>query len=256
MVPSFTSQFRRLAARGAIAASVVAVGALVALPTASSGQSAGPAVTPVTQLSNESTLSRWAYPTATSPVYSRMSGKSRHITRLRLLTEDKLPELYLLLKQATDSHGNQWVQIRVPKRPNGQKGWVRRNALGDFHVVHTLLVVNRHTFRVRLYKDGKVIFSAPVGVGRPGLETPGGRFWVREKFRVRGAPAYGPFAIGTAAYSAHLTDWPNGGVVGLHGTNEPGLVPGRPSHGCIRLHNSDIVRLYRRLPLGTPLRII
>jgi len=237
------------------AAAVSAAAALIALPAASSGQSAQPSVS-LQQLSNERTLSRWAYPTSTGPIYARASGKSRRVSKLRLLTEDKLPELYLLLAQMTDSHGNQWVKIRVPKRPNGQTGWVRRYALGDFHTVHTLLVVNRHTFRVRLYKDGKVIFSAPVGVGRPGLETPGGHFWVREKFRVRGAPAYGPFAIGTAAYSAHLTDWPNGGVVGLHGTNEPGLVPGRPSHGCIRLHNSDIVRLYRRLPLGTPLHIL
>jgi lipoprotein-anchoring transpeptidase ErfK/SrfK len=123
-------------------------------------------------------------------------------------------------------------------------------------VVHTLLIVNRHTLRVTLYNNGRSIFSTRVGVGRPGLETPSGHFWVREKFRVRGAPAYGPFAIGTAAYSAHLTDWPNGGVVGLHGTNEPGLIPGRPSHGCIRLRNGSISTLYRRLPLGTPLHII
>ena len=234
---------------------LAAAGVLVALPTASSGQSPTPQ-SAVQSLSNERTLSRWAYPTRKAPVYTRASGKSRRISTLRLLTEDKLPELYLLMAQMTDSHGNTWVKIRVPKRPNGQTGWVRRYSLGDFHVVRTLLVVNRRTLRVTLYKSGSPIFSARVGVGRPSLPTPGGHFWVREKFRVRGAPAYGPFAIGTAAYSAHLTDWPNGGVVGLHGTNEPGLVPGRPSHGCIRLHNSDISRLYRRLPLGTPLHII
>ena len=236
-------------------AALAAAGLLAALPTASSGQSST-APTAVKSLSNESTLSRWAYPTRRSPVYARASGKSRVVTRLRLLTEDKLPELYLLRSQMTDSHGNQWVKIRVPKRPNGQVGWVRRYSLGDFHVVRTQLVVNRHTLRVTLYKSGSPIFSARVGVGRPSLPTPGGHFWVREKFRVRGAPAYGPFAVGTAAYSSHLTDWPNGGVVGLHGTNEPGLIPGRPSHGCIRLHNSDIARLYRILPLGTPLHII
>jgi lipoprotein-anchoring transpeptidase ErfK/SrfK len=45
-------------------------------------------------------------------------------------------------------------------------------------------------------------------------------------------------------------------VVGLHGTSEPGLVPGRPSHGCIRLRNTDITRLYRLVPRGTPLHVI
>ena len=31
--------------------------------------------------------------------------------------------------------------------------------------------------------------------------------------------------------------------VGIHGTNAPGSVPGRSSHGCMRLHNEDVVRL-------------
>jgi lipoprotein-anchoring transpeptidase ErfK/SrfK len=54
---------------------------------------------------------------------------------------------------------------------------------------------------------------------------------------------------------ARKTLWPGGGVVGLHGTSEPGLVPGRPSHGCIRLRNPDIERLYALTPIGTPLLV-
>jgi anaerobic selenocysteine-containing dehydrogenase len=41
----------------------------------------------------------------------------------------------------------------------------------------------------------------------------------------------------------------------VHFTNAPALIPGRPSHGCIRLRNPDIERLYRLTPVGTPLRI-
>jgi lipoprotein-anchoring transpeptidase ErfK/SrfK len=41
----------------------------------------------------------------------------------------------------------------------------------------------------------------------------------------------------------------------LHGTNEPALVPGDPSHGCIRLHNSDVLRLKSLLSIGTPLLV-
>src|SRR3954447_21461803 len=239
----------------ALAVAAAAAG-LIALPAGSSGQSTtAPDLLP-RQLSNEKTLSRWAYPASHAPVYSRPSESSRRVTTLRTYTEDRLPEVYLLLRQTTDAKGRAWVQIRVPKRPNGSKGWVRRNWIGQFHVVRTLLVINRHTLHATLYDNGRKVFRAPVGVGRPSLPTPGGRFWVREKFRVRGNPVYGPFAIGTAAYAPSLTDWPNGGVVGLHGTNEPGLVPGRPSHGCIRMHNSAIAKLYRRLPIGTPVHII
>jgi lipoprotein-anchoring transpeptidase ErfK/SrfK len=53
-----------------------------------------------------------------------------------------------------------------------------------------------------------------------------------------------------------LTDWPAGGFVGVHGTNQPELVPGRVSHGCIRLRNEDILRLARLLPVGTPVKIL
>jgi lipoprotein-anchoring transpeptidase ErfK/SrfK len=52
-----------------------------------------------------------------------------------------------------------------------------------------------------------------------------------------------------------MRDWWFGGVVGIHGTDQPGLVPGRPSHGCIRLRNEDLVRLVELMPVGTPIRI-
>ena len=92
-----------------------------------------------------------------------------------------------------------------------------------------------------------------MGIGAPGMETPRGRFWIREKFRAGGG-IYGPWAFGTSAYSA-LSEWPGGGVVGIHGTNQPGLIPGRPSHGCVRLRNRHIRHLARRVPIGTPVRV-
>ena len=106
-----------------------------------------------------------------------------------------------------------------------------------------------------LLRRGRRIWSARVLIGAPGTETPAGHFWVREKFRFRNTPVYGTHAIGTSAYAPRLTDWPGGGVVGLHGTDQPELIPGRPSHGCIRVRNGDIARLWRRLHLGTPLWI-
>ena len=46
------------------------------------------------------------------------------------------------------------------------------------------------------------------------------------------------------------------GVESLFGEGtEPGLIPGRPSHGCIRLKNRDIERLYELARVGTPLLI-
>ena len=42
-----------------------------------------------------------------------------------------------------------------------------------------------------------------------------------------------------------------GGEYAIHGTNNPGSIGGFVSFGCIRMHNSDIMDLYRRVDVGT-----
>jgi hypothetical protein len=209
---------------------------------------------PDLRLSDERTLTRWANPTRQAQVRAQPRPGARVIARLRHFTEDGFPEIYLLLSQHVDEGGTLWIHIRVPGRPNGRTGWVPRDALGSSHLVRTFLLVDRHRLRVTLYRWGQAVFRAPIGVGKRASPTPAGRFWVREKYRVKPGTLYGVRAIGTSAYS-RISDWPRGGVVGLHGTDKPKLVPGRPSHGCIRLRNRDVVRLYRLLPLGTPVQI-
>jgi lipoprotein-anchoring transpeptidase ErfK/SrfK len=147
------------------------------------------------------------------------------------------------------------VHVRLPVLPNNETAWVPRSDLGGYQFVHTMLVVDREHFTATLFDDGRVVFRAPVGVGKPDAPTPGGNFYVRDKVSGFGDPFYGPIAYGTSARSEVLTDWPGGGFVGIHGTNEPQLIPGRISHGCIRLRNADIVRLSRLMPVGTPLVI-
>ena len=86
--------------------------------------------------------------------------------------------------------------------------------------------------------------------------NPRGRFYIREVLRdFPKGTIYGPLAFVTSAYSRQLTDWPGGGVIGIHGTNQPKLIPGRPSHGCVRVRNPDIRRLAKLMPLGTPVVI-
>jgi lipoprotein-anchoring transpeptidase ErfK/SrfK len=244
--------------RRLVAASLAAAAVVANVGVAARAASPQPTANPRGQvrLSDERTLTRWAYPNTRGPVYSRPTSKAHAIDRLKWLTEDRLPELYLVLSEWTDPAGGRWVKIRVPMRPNGTTGWVPRDALRQYTVVRTLLVVNRTTLRATLYKSGRKILQVPVGVGKASTKTPAGHFWIREKFRVRGAPVYGPYAMGTSAYAPTLTDWPGGGVVGIHGTNEPQLIPGRPSHGCVRVPNAAITRLYRLITVGTPVSII
>ncbi len=208
------------------------------------------------RLSNERTITRWAHTNLRGGIRSKPSWKSKAIGALRWNTEDGLPEVYLALASHVDHAGGQvWIKIRIPGRPNGRTGWVRQEQLSNLELVETQLTIDRRRLRATLRKRGKVIWRSPIGVGAPGTGTPGGKFWIRERLpNLGGSPIYGPWAFGTAAYSK-LSDWPGGGVVGIHGTNQPELIPGRPSHGCIRVPNPRIRKLARIMPVGTPVRI-
>jgi hypothetical protein len=240
-----------------LAAVVTAAGAGTAGAAGAAGAAAPvPAPAPSVRLSDETTFSRYAYARKAALVHRTPAGASPRVGRLRYQTEDHFPEPYLLLRSAVDERGREWVKVRLPQRPNGRTGWVARAALGNFHVVRTHLRINRSTLRAVLYRDGKPVWHSRIGVGKAGTPTPAGRFYVRERFRVSGRGSlYGPYAFGTSAYSV-LSDWPKGGIVGIHGTNQPDLIPGRPSHGCVRVPNRAILRLARLMPIGTPIHVL
>ena len=207
------------------------------------------------RVSNERTSTRWAHPKRTAPIRRLPVPTARTIARVRKLTEDGLPEVYLVLRRWRSPYGQTWLNVRIPMRPNGRRGWVRATALGPLNLVRTRLLVDRGRLRATLYRSDRRIWRSRIGVGAPGTPTPAGRFWIRERLAVQDPNGiYGPWAFGTSAYSI-LSDWPGGGVVGIHGTNQPHLIPGRPSHGCIRVPNSRIRRLARLMPTGTPVRI-
>ncbi|CAA9485148.1 MAG: hypothetical protein AVDCRST_MAG85-902 [uncultured Solirubrobacteraceae bacterium] len=207
------------------------------------------------RLSDERTLTRWAHSAALSTIRAHPSTDAPRVGRLRARTEDRLPEVYLALRSFLAEDGRIWVKVRVPGRPNGRRGWVPRESLSDFRIVRTRLLISRRTLRATLYERGRPIWRSRVGIGAPGTPTPRGSFYVRERLRnLGGGGIYGPWAFGTSAYSV-LSDWPGGGVVGIHGTNQPELIPGRPSHGCVRVPNAAIRRLARLMPVGTPVRI-
>jgi hypothetical protein len=203
-------------------------------------------------ISDEQNTTYWAYSVRVVPVRSAPLGYARAIDSVHLSTEEDFPEVYLVLAQKV-YRNRTWFKIRLPGRPNGRIGWVPEQALGRLQVTHKHVVVDERHLSLSLYAWGRKIFSAPIGIGAPSMPTPTGHYWVREKF-VSTDPFYGPYAFGTADYST-LSDWPHGGVVGIHGTESPELIPGRPSHGCIRVRNQDISRLWPMLPVGTPVTI-
>lgn len=177
------------------------------------------------------------------------------VERLGTQTAEHTANLVLAVGRAADPRGRVWTRVRLPVLPNNTTGWVPRSALGGLSSVRTRLVVDLERLTATLFRAGRRIFGAGIGVGTPRSPTPRGEFYIRNRLVSYGSPFYGPVAFGTSARSEVLTDWPAGGFVGIHGTNRPELLPGRVSHGCIRMRNRDILRLARLLPIGTPLTI-
>jgi hypothetical protein len=206
-------------------------------------------------LSGPGGVSRWAYVSDPVRVRAEPRASARVVASLPAMTPEHVQNVTLLLNGKIDERGRYWVRVRLPILPNGSTGWVPRDALGPFHAIRTRLVVDRALFTATLYKGGKAVFRTRIGVGKAQWPTPRGEFHVREKLSGFKDPIYGPLAFGLNARSAVLTDWLNGGFVGIHGTNRPEILPGRVSHGCIRMPNRAILRLARLMPIGTPVTI-
>ena len=225
---------------------------LAGLPLAPAGASgSAPAIE---RLEKPGKLSYHAFVDERVQARTRPDLSAPAVTRLKLRTEDGTDELVLVLARALDGNGRSWLKVRLPVRPNNTTGWVPETSLGPLQPTRRWLHIDRRRLRVTLDDDGHEIFRAEAGVGQDQWPTPRGKFYIRSRLEGYGGKGsfYGPVAFGTSAHSDKLTDWPAGGIVGIHGTSVPELIPGRISHGCVRLRNPDILRLAKLITVGTP----
>jgi lipoprotein-anchoring transpeptidase ErfK/SrfK len=188
-------------------------------------------------------------------VRSAPSRSARVVTTLDQFRPDFHPRTVLALDARLDSAGEpSWYRITVPGRPNGRTGWIPA-AAANLTPVDRWLVIYRGARKFELYVDGTLRRTGPVAVGARGMETPVGLFFVQSRFVPKRYPILGAFAFETSGYSK-LSDWPGGGVVGVHGTNSPWLIGQAVSHGCVRLRNSDVLALRKLVRVGTPVKIV
>jgi lipoprotein-anchoring transpeptidase ErfK/SrfK len=134
-----------------------------------------------------------------------------------------------------------------------------RNAVG------TVITIDQSAFKLRLFKKLKVVKTYGVAVGQPAYPTPNGRFAIQSKqidpvWSVPNSPWAGELAGSTvgggSAANPLKARWMGvSGSVGIPGTGQDYSIGSRASHGCIRMHVSDVKALYRRVPLGTPVLI-
>jgi L,D-transpeptidase catalytic domain len=200
-------------------------------------------------LSGSDGVSSWAPVLRSFVVRDAPSASGRIVAHVTARTPEGTENI-VVVTGPTKLDGGLWVPIRAA----GSAGWARRSALGGYETVETRLLVDTRAFTATLLRANEVVFRARIGVGTATAPTPTGSFYVRNRLTRYRSDFYGPVAFGTTARST-LTDWPAGGFVGIHGTSRPELLPGRVSHGCIRMRNADIVKLARLMPVGTPVEI-
>ncbi|MGB3298896.1 MAG: L,D-transpeptidase [Phormidesmis sp.] len=112
--------------------------------------------------------------------------------------------------------------------------------------------------KVYVYKGDTVEASFPVAIGKPGWETPTGEFEVTSQ--INGPGWTSPFTgeVLPPGPDSPLGDrwigfWTDGtDVIGFHGTPTRDSVGKAASHGCVRMYNEDIRKMYDMVSLGTP----
>ena len=175
-------------------------------------------------------------------------------TTLPPTDENGAPQTFLI-KGEQDSP-QVWYHVLLPVRPNGTTGWVAASDVDVFGVTYRL-VVHLASFKLDVFKDDRLARTIPIGVGTDQTPTPGGEYYIKELLEPPDQnTVYGHHVFGLSGFSNVLVNWPGGGVLGLHGTNDPDHSIGkRVSHGCVRMRNADIDYLAGVLPLGTPVEI-
>ncbi len=169
------------------------------------------------------------------------------------------PQQLLVLGSRTGPDGREWLRVRLPGRPNGSAGWIRRDVA---HVRHDPWWIDVSLARrlVRVYRDGALVRRFPAVVGAPQTPTPIGLFAVYELDAQPAANDFvGSWVIQLTAFSDVLDNYGGGpGRVAIHGRGGASLADPlgtARSHGCIRLDNGAVEWLARSVLPGTPVMI-
>jgi lipoprotein-anchoring transpeptidase ErfK/SrfK len=179
------------------------------------------------------------------------------IATYRRINPQGAPQVFDLGPSIADSSGGIWFRALLPIRPNGTMGYIPASSVQLSQTFYRV-VVDRHKLRLTLSKGCRQVTQFPIGLGKESTPTPNGTFYIISLLKppIAGS-VYGTYAYGLSAFSNAITvkSWEGGGIIGIHGTNDPSSIGDRQSHGCIRLNNSDISKLVPILPLGTPVEI-
>jgi L,D-transpeptidase catalytic domain len=149
-----------------------------------------------------------------------------------------------------------WFGVPVPELPDGRLAWIRDDRLAlDLSQTRFWITADVSQQQLELHYGNRVLDSFPMSVGSHSSPTPLGDYSVTDGLVGRGlGPWYGCCVLALSGHQPNLpAGWIGGNRMAIHGT--PGSVGGATSHGCLRASDPDMISLFARVPLGTPVFI-
>jgi hypothetical protein len=155
-------------------------------------------------------------------------------------------------------HARRWYRVAVrPVTPDVTIATLREDN-------PSFITIDRGAFTLRVFQNLKLARSYPIAVGQQGLETPAGLYHVQDKqvdpwWHVPNSAWAGDLAgqvIPPGPSDPLKARWLgiyNG--AGIHGTEDIGSLGSAASHGCVRMSIPDVIDLYDRVDVGTPIYI-
>ena len=182
--------------------------------------------------------------------------RRQHVKPARVGLSVDSAALAASIDQVLDSPTGSRLVTQKPRKTSP-----RRSTMELRRMFGTIVTVDRATFTLRLFKHLKWAKSYKVAVGQPAYPTPTGHFRVQNKqinptWSVPNSPWAGELAgsviPGGSASNPLKARWIGvSGSVGIHGTGDDWSIGSAASHGCVRMHVWDVVKLYPRVPVGS-----
>jgi lipoprotein-anchoring transpeptidase ErfK/SrfK len=194
---------------------------------------------------------------ATAPARSK-PGAGHVVTHVSAATDWAHEPMELMVLSSAVVDGRQWLQVRLPARPNRSSAWISADRVQLTHTGFWIHVRTAHKL-VAVYRDGKLVHRYHAVIGKRSTPTPHGLFSVYERIPLRPGGFLGKMALPLTAFSPTLKRFGGGpGRVAIHGRggtsfNDP--LGSARSHGCIRIDNGPVTWIANHVPRGTPVDV-
>ncbi len=137
----------------------------------------------------------------------------------------------------------------VAENPDGTGNSVSRVVKRLKYPSATCIVIDKSDFKLYWVKNNTLVKAYPIAIGRNGMETPAPATWkILAKYHTSWGSVYGPRKMrmfrlrgGRYVFTAY----------NIHGTNQEWVIGTKASHGCIRMYNRDVLKLFPQVPMGT-----